>query len=144
MNWRNGSRGRFAVDVTILNNEDVILSKRGTLEPEKVRQVQSKGIVDTGAARLVLPEAVVTQLGLPFAGVVAVKYADGRKAKRKRAKEALVRLEGREGNFSAVVEPRRVDALIGAIVLEELDLLVDSTNEKLVPRDPKMVISECE
>ena len=37
-----------------------------------------------------------------------------------------------------------VPALIGAIVLEDLDLLVDCTNQRLVPRDPKYVVSEIE
>jgi hypothetical protein len=35
-------------------------------------------------------------------------------------------------------------ALIGAIVLEDLDLLVDCTKQKLYPRDPDFVVSEIE
>ncbi len=136
--------GRFPVDVTIANNEDVIDARKGTLPPEKVRRVQIKGVVDTGASRLVLPASVVKQLGLPEAGTVAVRYADHRKATRKRVKEALITIEGREGSFSAVVEPKRTDALIGAIVLEELDLLPDCTNLRLRPRDPKQIIAEIE
>jgi hypothetical protein len=42
------------------------------------------------------------------------------------------------------VEPRRRTALIGAIVLEDLDLLVDSTNECLIPRDPRIKTYEIE
>jgi predicted aspartyl protease len=144
MNWSDFPMGRFSVDVTIANNEDVFRVREGTLPPEKVRQVQIKGVVDTGAARLVLPASVVKQLGLPEAGTVTVRYADQREATRKRVKEALVRIEGREGNFSAVVEPKRKDALIGAIVLEELDLLPDCTNLRLRPRDPKQIIAEIE
>ncbi|MBI4605120.1 MAG: hypothetical protein HY721_24415, partial [Planctomycetes bacterium] len=45
---------------------------------------------------------------------------------------------------SAVVEPNRPDALIGAIVLEELDLLPDMARQTLVPRDPHQVITEIE
>jgi hypothetical protein len=37
--------------------------------------------------------------------------------------------------FTAIVEPKRATALIGAIVLEDLDPLVDCTNQRLVPRD---------
>jgi hypothetical protein len=51
---------------------------------------------------------------------------------------------GREGLFSAIVEPGRETVLIGAIVLEDLDSLVDCVNQPLVPRDPKQVISEAE
>jgi hypothetical protein len=43
-----------------------------------------------------------------------------------------------------VIEPKRDSALIGAIVLEELDLLIDNTRQRLVPRDPRFIVSEIE
>ncbi len=46
--------------------------------------------------------------------------------------------------INAVVEPDRESALVGAIVLEALDLLVDCTHQRLVPRDPRYVVSEIE
>jgi hypothetical protein len=51
---------------------------------------------------------------------------------------------GRNSNFSAIVEPNRTDALIGAIVMEELDLIVDCTRNEVRPRDPDRIISEIE
>jgi hypothetical protein len=44
--------------------------------------------------------------------------------------------------FSAVVEPGRSDALIDAIVLEELDFVTDCAAQKLVPRDPRGIFAE--
>jgi hypothetical protein len=46
--------------------------------------------------------------------------------------------------FSAILEPDRKDALIGAIVMEELDLIVDCTKNEVRPRDPDQIISEIE
>ena len=51
---------------------------------------------------------------------------------------------GRGSVFDAVVEPDRDSALIGAIVLESLDLLADCTTQTLVPRDPERITSEIE
>lgn len=51
---------------------------------------------------------------------------------------------GRSSVFNAVVEPLRETALLGAIVLEDLDFVVDCTNQRLEPRDPKQIISEIE
>jgi hypothetical protein len=42
------------------------------------------------------------------------------------------------------VEPNRTDVLIGAIVLEDLDLLVDCRTQTLRPRDPGGIIAEIE
>ena len=53
------------------------------------------------------------------------RYADNRRQKRQVVSHVWLQLLGRHGVFSAVVEPAREDALIGAMVLEDLDLLVD-------------------
>ena len=50
----------------------------------------------------------------------------------------------RESIFNAIVEPNRESALIGAIVMEDLDLIIDCTTQQLLPRDPKQIISEIE
>lgn len=136
--------GRVVVEVALANHEDVILSDAGMLPPEKVRRMTFSGIIDTGATRLVLPQQVVKELGLRVSGESTVRYADQRAAKRKVVPYVQLRLLGRESVFSAVVEPRRKHALIGAIVLEELDLLVDCNRQQLVPRDPERIISEIE
>ena len=101
-------------------------------------------MVDSGAVRLVLPEAVVKRLGLPLGDSIPVKYADNRRARRRLVKGVFTQLLGRDGIFTAVVEPKRDTALIGAIVLEDLDFLVDCKNSRLVPRDPSGPLSEIE
>ena len=55
-----------------------------------------------------------------------------------------LQIQGRDGVFSAIVEPGRSEALIGAIVLEDLDFLVDCAQQKLIPRDPTYIVSEIE
>jgi predicted aspartyl protease len=93
----------------------------------------------------VLPEAVAKKLGLPVKKKkIKVRYADGRKGMRAEVDEVRLYLLDRDGVFSAVVEPKRETALIGAIVLEDLDLLVDCAHLRLVPRDPDFVVSEIE
>jgi predicted aspartyl protease len=136
--------GRFSVEFEVANYEDIAALRRKTIKPEQVRRITIRGVVDSGAARFVLPKSVVQQLDLPVTGKVKVRYADGRNATRTAAQGAFVELLGRHGTFSAIVEPKREEALIGAIVLEELDLLVDCTHQRLVPRDPRYVISEIE
>ena len=118
-----------------------------TAETKKVRLVSEtkpNAIVDSGATKLVLPEALVKELGLPRGDKIKVRYADGRTAQRRGAEGVYVELLGRHGTFTAVVEPNRDTALLGAIVLEDLDLLVDCPNERVVPRDPHVVVHEIE
>jgi predicted aspartyl protease len=136
--------GRFTVDFEVANNDDLALARRGLLAQDEVRRETIRGVVDSGAAKLVLPEAVVKRLGLPLGNSINVRYADGRRAKRKGAEGVYVQLLGRHGTFSAISEPKRETALIGAIVLEDLDLLVDCIEQRVVPRDPSGPIYEIE
>ena len=136
--------GRFSVDIEVANYADLIRAQDGTIPPDQVRRETIKGVVDSGAVRLVLPEAVVKRLGLPLGDTIPVKYADGRRARRKIVKGVFAQLQGRDGIFTAIVEPKRDTALIGAIVLEDLDFLVDCKEQQLVPRDPSGPLSEIE
>jgi predicted aspartyl protease len=136
--------GRFSVEIEVTNNDDLALMRRGLLQPEQVRRETIRGVVDSGAVKLVLPEAVVKRLGLPPDDPINVRYADTRRVRRKQAQGASVQLLGRHGTFTAIVEPKRDTALIGAIVLEELDLLVDCRQQRLVPRDPSGPLCEIE
>lgn len=134
--------GRFSVEFVVANNQDVQLAARGMLPRREIRKMRITGTVDNGASDLVLPKAVADKLGLPAGEKTNVHYADRRTAVRDTVQEARVILLGREGTFEAVVEPARKTALIGAIVLQVLDLLVDSKKEKLFRRDPRMKLSE--
>jgi predicted aspartyl protease len=140
----NNSMGRFSVHFEVANNDDLAAVRRGDLEASKVRRCTIAGVVDSGASRLVLPKAVVEKLGLPFTDHVKVKYGDGRTGKRPVVEGVYVELQGRHSIFKATVEPKRDTALIGAIVLEDLDFLVDCEKQRLVPRDPKFIVSEIE
>jgi predicted aspartyl protease len=136
--------GRFAIDFDVANFADIANAREGRLQPEKVRRQTISGVVDCGAVLLVLPPSVVKQLGLKSSGKINVRYADQRTAVRDMVEGVYVEILGRHGTFSALVEPKRRSALIGAVVLETLDFLVDSANERLIPRDPRYVVSEVE
>jgi len=142
-NGANGV-GRFSVEFEVANFGDIMRSLDGTLRSENGRRQVIPGVVDPGAAQLVLPQSLVKQLGLPLGGKIQVRSADGRRAQRRMAIGAHVELLGRQDTFSAIVEPKGETALVGAIVLEALDLLVDCRHQRLVPRDLRGPIYEIE
>jgi clan AA aspartic protease len=136
--------GCFSVMVKLANNSDLQLAKAGVLPQDKVRRATLPAVVDSGSTYLVLPEKVVKQLGLPQAAETWVRYADQRRKKRPRVEQVELEVFGRNGTFRAIVEPKRDTALLGAIVLEDLDLLVDCTTQRLRPRDPRGIVTEIE
>jgi predicted aspartyl protease len=136
--------GRFSVPFVIANNRDVVQAAPGVPIPAGVKHLVLSGVVDSGAARLVLPQRAVDELQLQGHGETKVRYADGRRETRSVVTNVWLQLLGRDGVFSAVIEPDRSDALIGAIVLEELDLLVDCTTQTLRRREPDSILTEIE
>jgi predicted aspartyl protease len=136
--------GRFSIEFEITNYQDVLGVGLGVVPPDKVRRTRVQGVVDTGATRLVLPTSVVQELGLPDMGEAAVRFADGRGGKRTIVGAVQLHIGDRTSVFTAIVEPGRSDALIGAVVLEELDLLADCGAQRLVPRDPRGIVTEIE
>jgi clan AA aspartic protease len=136
--------GRFSVEVELANHKDQIRAEAGLLLPEQIRRVRIRGVVDSGATRLVIPSSVAQELGLETSSNTKVRYADGRSAERAIVKDLHLSYGGRESVFNAIVEPARDSLLIGAIVLEDLDFLVDCAGQRLVPRDPNQIISEIE
>jgi predicted aspartyl protease len=136
--------GRFSVEVEVTNDEDVYRANAGIIPQAEIRRARVRGVVDTGATRLVIPEALADQLGLGISGTTQVRYGDGQTAERAIVQRIRLAYGGRESIFSAIVEPGRESILVGAIVLDELDFVVDCIAQRLVPRDPNQIISEVE
>lgn len=143
-NFRNPSISRVTVQVEVRNHGDTVLANRGLLAPDKVRKMTVSGVVDTGATQLVLPASAAEQLGLTEIGQAYVRFAENRRESRAVVEDAEIHLLGRNGTFNAVIEPSREDALIGAVVLETLDFIVDCGKQTLIPRDPHRILAEIE
>ena len=93
-----------------------------------------QAIADSGSVMLVLPQDVVEALGLRETRKAIVSYADERKEERPVAGIVNVRVGNRAASVECVVGHPNSEPLLGQIVLEAMDLLVDCTRGKLVPR----------
>jgi predicted aspartyl protease len=123
--------GEVRVIVKLTNAGDMILVRRGLMQPGEVRSVEANALIDIGAVSLVLPSFVVERLGLarPFKQVA--EYADGRLEEVDVTEPILVELMGRHTAEEALVLGDEV--LIGQTVLEKTDLHVDCRERRLLP-----------
>jgi predicted aspartyl protease len=125
--------GQVRVEVTFVNDIDYENSLIGLRRPEDVRRQTLLATVDTGAGMALLPQETVEALGLRPLRRARVRYADGRVEERTVAGLLLVQIGGREAHTVCVVGPRGCEPLVGQLVLEETDLLVDCNNGRVVP-----------
>ena len=139
---KDKKRVNVAVKVDLANYKDVVAATIGLLQPEKIRRARLSGVVSPAASMLALPEKVAIRLGVPVVGKVKVGYANHRIATRKRVQDVWLRIQGRDGVFSAILEPRRSTVRIGSIVIDFLDFMVDYDSRRLRPRHPKGIVVE--
>ena len=128
--------GEISVDFELENPVDREMFERGSGDESGVRRTRVRGIVDTGAVMLVLPQNIVERLGLRVQETVVVTYADNRREERPVAGPVTVRIGDRSTRADCVVGPPSSEVLIGQIILEALDLIADCTNRTLTPREP--------
>ena len=111
-------------------------------EPEKV--VELEAVIDTGATMLVLPQNVANELGLKKIGERRVKYANNQIQLKPVYRGVILELKGRDGIFDVLGEAEGSEPLVGQIVLEALDLIVDPITKTVIPnpRSPDMPMVE--
>ena len=126
--------GEIKVKIDLENIGDRYLFIKNKIEEDEIRKYQIEGIVDTGAVMLVLPQDVVDELGLEILRKVIVTYADERKEERPVAGTVTIKIGDRFMNSDCVVGPPLSEALIGQIILEELDLIADCQSQTLITR----------
>jgi clan AA aspartic protease len=126
--------GEVKVEVELENAEDRGVFRRGYIPEGQIRSVKVPVLVDSGAVMLVLPQDLVEALGLHEVGKAIVTYADERKEERPIAGIVTVKVGNRLTSVNCVVRPPNSEPLLGQIVLEAMDLLVDCAQQKLLPR----------
>ena len=111
-------------------------------DPTKTAEVEA--VIDTGATMLVLPQNIVEELGLRKMREAKVRYADNETKLKSIYGVVTVEIEGRAGEFNVLAEAEGSQPLVGQIVLEQLDLVVDPATRQVIPnpRSPEMPMVE--
>jgi len=123
--------GQLHIPVTLHNTRELVLAQLGHLNTAQVHTVETEGLIDTGAMHLVVPDTLAEQLGLVRLRSQAVTMADGRDGVYDQTEPVTVEILGRSYALSALIMGHTV--LLGAIVLEGLDLAVDPVRQCLMP-----------
>ncbi|MBF8277859.1 MAG: hypothetical protein HW390_2932 [Candidatus Brocadiaceae bacterium] len=127
--------GEIRVSVELENFGDRYMYLKKKLKREdEVRKYTLDALVDTGAVMLALPQDIVETLGLEILRTVVVTYADERRDERPVAGTVTIKIGKRFMNTDCIVGPPSSEALIGQVILEELDLIPDSQRQTLTPR----------
>jgi clan AA aspartic protease len=123
--------GQVHVQLVLTNYREAILARLGQLDASQVRHYEAEALVDTGAVRSTIPPHVADRLGLLRLRKTEAKYADGRVEEVDMTEVFTIAMLGRETEISAMVLGEHI--LLGVMLLEDLDLMVDCHRNRLVP-----------
>nr|VFK46002.1 MAG: clan AA aspartic protease, AF_0612 family [Candidatus Kentron sp. TC] len=132
--------GLIYADVELFNVDDKALARRGYLPEAEVRRLGARALVDSGAYMLSINEETKIQLGLAVLGKQTVELADGSLKEVEIAGPVDIRFENRWTTARAVVLPFSTDILLGSIPMEDMDVLIDPKQQRLIvnPAHPYM------
>ena len=123
--------GIVHAEITLKNTFDVRDHKRGLIKESEIRQAAVKAMVDTGAGTLVINEEQREQLGLEVRGLRRATFANESKEMCKVTEPVEIRWKDRYTAVPALVVPNSGEVLLGAIPLEDMDLIVDPVRQTL-------------
>jgi clan AA aspartic protease len=124
--------GRVVVPAVVESLEDLYRVQRGEMAPDQTRRVEVlEALVDTGATALSLPRRLVEQLGLlPIRSRRAVTTAGVRDVPTYGAVKLTVL--GRDCVCDVTEVDDACPVLIGQVLLELMDLVVDPGRRQLI------------
>jgi clan AA aspartic protease len=118
-----------STEITLKNEIDSAFAEKGYIKADEIRQMTVNAIVDTGAWTLVINEDIRQKLGLRDQGFGEANLADGQKAYYPMAGPLEIRWKNRRMIGEALVLPDAPDVLLGAMVLEHMDLTINPKRE---------------
>jgi clan AA aspartic protease len=117
-------------EITLKNAGDVSNAVRGIIKEDAIHQATVTAVVDTGAITLVIPEEVQTKLGLRITSEKRARLAHGEWYVCKVTEPVEIHWKERSTACNAYVVPSG-NVLLGAIPLEDMDLIVNLNTKKL-------------
>lgn len=123
--------GQVHIQVVLTNHREAVMARLGQLDASRVHRYETEALIDTGAVRATVPAAVADRLGLFRLRRTDAKYADGRVEEVDMTEAVTVEILGRETEMNPMVLGEQV--LLGVMVLEGLDMMVDCNRNRLVP-----------
>jgi hypothetical protein len=124
--------GIVQAEITLKNANDVFVVENGLIKDHKIRQATITAVVDTGAATLVINENLCRQLGLGISGTKEARLANNAWETVKVAGPVEVHWKNRSMTCQPWVVSDNGKIYLGAIPLEDMDLMVDPKGQALV------------
>jgi clan AA aspartic protease len=123
--------GLVYADVELINGGDLEMVRRHLMGAEEVKRIHVHILVDTGSYMLCINEMIQEQLQFPIVDQKKAQTADDRIIDCPVVDQVQLRFKNRQWSGRAMVLPGNAEPLLGAIPMEEMDVLIHPLRNEL-------------
>lgn len=136
------SMGVVYAEIELINSEDKGFARRHIIGEEEIRRTRVTMLVDSGAWMMCINENIQSVLQLPFVEQRTHQLANGVMATHDVVGPVEVKFANRKALCSALVLPGDSEPLLGAIPMEEMDVLIHPKRQELIvnPKHPEYAV----
>jgi clan AA aspartic protease len=124
--------GLIYAEIELINAGDMELVKRNFMDADEIKKIRIDMLVDTGAYNLCINEEIQAQLQLSFVEKRSAFTADNRLKEMDVVGPVFVKFKNRTTSCLAMVLPGNSEPLLGAIPLEDMDVLIHPLRQELI------------
>jgi clan AA aspartic protease len=130
--------GLVYAEIELISGDDLVLHRRGFLPQEQIKRLKVNALVDSGAYMLVINQHIKEQLDLPVLDEQTARLADESEIRVEVVGPVEIRFENRRATVDAMVFSGDAEVLLGAIPMEDMDVLIDPKQRRLIvnPENP--------
>jgi hypothetical protein len=124
--------GSVYADITLINNADLVNAKRHIIGEEEVHKITVSMLVDNGAYMMAINETIQELLHLPIIERRRTMHANRSVQEYDVVGPIMVKFANRTAACSALVLSGDCEPLLGAIPMEEMDVIIHPQRQELV------------
>ncbi len=124
--------GLIHAEIELINGGDLELARRNYIDKDEVRRMHVTVLVDSGPYMLAINENIQEQLQLPVVEKRKAQLANGHIVECDVVAPVELRFKNRATTCRAMVLPGDAEPLLGAIPLEDMDVLIDPLRQELI------------
>ncbi len=124
--------GQIHATLELMNAWEAENVRRGLMDIDEVKKMPVEMLVDTGSLYMCINENICEILGLSIVDKRKSKLADGSIIECNVAGPIAVYFKNRMCTITATVLPGDNECLLGAIALEEMDIMINPVRQELV------------
>jgi clan AA aspartic protease len=134
--------GLVYADIELINTADLEMSRRHMIGEEEVKRIRLSMLADSGAYMMAINENIQSQLELPFVEKRKAVMADGGVQEFEVVGPVMVKFANRTAVCNAFVLDGNSEPLLGAIPMEEMDVLIHPLRQELIvnPEHPNYAV----